>query len=362
MHTKHFLFICYLSSILLINACSSFTNIDFTKSRKLNEAPEGDFSIIVIPDTQQYFGKSTKLEPNSQNELTNPVFEKQIKWIRDNIDNHKIVFVSHVGDIVDINNNSQWSLAQKFMNSLHGEIPYGIAIGNHDMTSDGNSSLFQQYFPGSRFSDFDWYGGYFDDSSSLTHSGNNSNSYQLFTAEEIDFVILHLECNAPDDVLKWADSILNNHKNRFAIISTHMFLGPLEKPDTPEGFFDDPKGIMQWKKNHGKNGNSPQQMWDKLFSKHENLHLIFSGDQSRSNALNYKLIGNNGNTVHTILNDYMLSPGPLRIIRFKPKKNEIEVISYDITDNKIVKGTKTVPEKSSHNFKIDIDISEYLQK
>lgn len=360
MHSYPSLSIFCLFSVLLINACSSSTNINFKKSRELKEAPEGVFSMIVIPDTQQYFGKSTKLEPDSQNELTNPVFKTQIKWINDNIDRQKVVFVSHVGDIVDINNHSQWSLARNFMNSLHGKIPYGISVGNHDMTSDGNSSLFQQYFPVSRFSEFDWYGGYFNETSSLTHSSNNSNSYQLFTAEGIDFVILHLECNAPDNVLMWADKILNKHKNRFAIITTHMFLGPVEKPSTPEGFFNDSKGIMQWIKNHGENGNSPQQMWDNLFSKHKNIHLILSGDQSRSNALNHKLIGDSGNTVYAILSDYMLSPGPLRIIRFKKDKNEIDVISYNVNDNNIIGGTKTIPEKSSHNFTIDIDFSAYL--
>lgn len=362
MHRIHLPFTLLPILFLLLFGTSGCKNSDVTDSNELRNAPNGSFSLVVIPDTQQYFGENTKLEPESRNELTNPVFEKQVNWIIENKSSQKIEFVSHVGDIVDINNKEQWTLAREFMDVLHGEIPYGIAIGNHDMASDGNSSLFQKYFPASRFTEFDWYGGYFNEGSLPKHSGNNANSFQLFSAEGIDFIILHLECNAPDKVLTWADSILHNNKNRFAIISTHMFLGPMEKPKTDEGYYTDPKGVMQWSKNHGKSGNSPQQMWDKCFSNHGNLQMILCGDQSRTNAMYRQLRGNIGNTVHVILSDYMLTPGPLRIYRFNIENSEIEVITYDAPNQKIVEQTNTVPEKISHNFKIDIDFSDYLTR
>src|SRR5690606_21799936 len=107
----------------------------------------------------------------------------------------------------------------------------------------------------------------------------------LFSAEGLDFVFLHLECNAPDDVLAWADEVLERHPDRHALVTTHMDLGPLEKPTQNRGYFDDPKGRMRWVKIHGPRGNSPQQMWDKCFRKHKHLVAIFSGDQSRTTAM-----------------------------------------------------------------------------
>ncbi len=64
-----------------------------------------------------------------------------------------------------------------------------------------------------------------------------------------------------------------------------MSLGPLYKPAKSDGYFTDPKGLMQWIKRHEERGNSPQQMWDKCFSKHANLRAVFSGDQSRPQSL-----------------------------------------------------------------------------
>ncbi len=110
----------------------------------LPPAPEGAFSIVVIPDTQQYRGRGTKAEPESQAPLTNAVFEAYVEWTVSNLDRQRIVFVSHVGDIVDINNRDQWAVARRCMDRLHGRVRYGISVGNHDMTGDGDSSLFQE--------------------------------------------------------------------------------------------------------------------------------------------------------------------------------------------------------------------------
>ena len=221
---------------------------DKSRADELPAAPEGTFSIVVIPDTQHYRGRGTKSQPNSQNPLTNPTFDAWTDWVAENLKQQRIVLVSHVGDIVDKNNREQWTVARRCMDKLHGKVPYGISVGNHDMSSDGNSLLFQEAFPRSRFEGFDWYGGCFaSPSGKPAVSGNNANSVQLFEAEGMKFVALHLECNAPDDVLAWADLVLKKLSNRRALITTHMGLGPLETPKTPRDFFDAPKGRMKWK-------------------------------------------------------------------------------------------------------------------
>ena len=132
---------------------------------------------------------------------------------------------------------------------------------------------------------------------------NNANSWQTFCAGGIDFIIVHLECNAPDDVLEWAGNILDNHPGLRAIVTTHMYLGPLEKPQKPEDYYDAPKGRMRWKKCHGSAGNTPQQMWDKCFRKHKNLSMILCGDQSRTQAFYQCSTGDAGNAVHEVLSD-----------------------------------------------------------
>ncbi len=249
---------------------------------ELAAAPAGSFSIAVIPDTQRY-------RPAKEDDQAweNPTFEAYTSWIAANVERQRIVFVSHVGDIVNLNERPQWKVARHCMDQLHGCVAYGISVGNHDMVSSGDSSLFQEFFPKSRFVEFDWYGGAYGATpdSTVTVSVNNANSFQLFSAEGLRFVLVYLECNAPDDVLDWASELLRKHSDRRAIITTHMGLGPRDRPQNARDYFDAPKGRMTWKKCHGERGNTPQQMWDKCFRRHSNVFMICCGDQSRTQAL-----------------------------------------------------------------------------
>ena len=324
-------------------------------------AADGSFSIVVIPDTQKYRQSKAEPEPEAKPKLINPVFEAHTRWIVENLDRQRIVFVSHVGDIVDKNIPEQWDVARRCMDMLHGRVPYGISVGNHDMTRAGNSSLFQQYFPQSRYKDFAWYGGTFKgEESTRRRSCNNANSFQLFSAEGLDFVFLHLECNAPDNVLAWADGVLESHANRRALVTTHMCLGPLNYPQKPRDYYDAPKGRMAWKKCHGKRGNTPQQMWDKCFSKHKNLFMIFCGDQSRTQAMRSIEQGTHGNPVHAVLSDYGING--LRIYNFRPRENLIAVKTYNPISGKLCESTRFVPDRAQHQFSLTYDMSRQNSK
>lgn len=320
------------------------TYVCYPLSDTLDIAPKESFTIAVMSDTQLYSKIDINLKSASEEELKNDVFDSQTQWIIDNIDEQNIVFISHAGDVVDRNHESQWDVAIKYLDRLHGKIPYGISLGNHDMTSRGDTHLFQKYFPSSRFEVFDWYGGSFE---------NNTNSYQLISSNDIDIILLHIECNAPDRVLEWANSILEEYSNRLAIVTTHMFLGPEELPVQDLDYFDKPKGIMKWHKTFGEEGNSPQQLWDKCFKKHENIKMILCGDQSRTNVLYQKYLGKNGNLVHVFLSDYNLNRGGgLRLYRFLPLENKMNVITYNTIDKTVVEKTKITPVSSAHNFTI----------
>ena len=296
---------------------------------ELPPAPEGSFSIIVLPDTQTY----AAIKPD--------VFHAETQWIVDNIEKQRILFVSHVGDIVDDNLPEQWKVAREAMDRLHGRVPYGFSVGNHDMKSDGDCSLFKKYFPASRFGEFDWYVGEYK---------GNANSCQLFSFEGLDFVILHLECNAPDDVLAWADGMLERYASRRAIVTTHMYLGPRDKPKEPRDYFDAPKGRMLWAKRHGSRGNSPEAMWEKCFRKHANLFMICCGDQSRTQTMHRTVRGLNDNQVHEVLCDY--HEGSLRVYRFIPSEAKIKAWTYRPQQGELCQGTKIVPDVDEHHFSL----------
>ncbi len=359
---------CLASGLLLDCAPAA------ARAPRLGAAPAGSFSIVMLSDTQGYLGRGTKLQPDSDIPTENPVFDAETQWVVDNIKTQKIAFVTHGGDIVDRNNNAQWQLARHYLDRLHGIVPYGLVVGNHDMTAAGDSSLFQTYFPAARFRNFSWYGGTFTGEDGHPEiSGNNANSYETFAAGGVRFVILHVECNAPDDVLHWVDSVLDRYPDRFGIVVTHMFLGPVQDPGNDEDENTLPKGVMEWKKRHGALGNTPQQMWDKSFRHHENLRLILSGDQSTPNAAYLRMTGDRGNVVHALLSDYSTndhghivnSPhddhagkhgGGIRIYRFLPSKDEIDVITFDAMTKEIIEKTDAVPDGNAHNFVIHVNL------
>src|SRR5690606_30756398 len=101
---------------------------------------------------------------------TQSIFEAEVGWILESREQQNIVFVSHVGDIVnEYGSDDEWKIARKNMLKLRGEIPFGFSVGNHDMRSSGESKKFQNSFPASLFEDEEWYGGQIK---------NNANSFQ----------------------------------------------------------------------------------------------------------------------------------------------------------------------------------------
>lgn len=343
----------------IITICAVFC-ADRTNAAEFPAAPDGTFSIAVIPDTQHYRNSATDSSVAGEQTVTNAVFEAYVDWIAENVVRQRIVFATHVGDIVDVNSEEQWSVARQMMDRLYGTVPYGISVGNHDMVRSGDSTLFQKFFPASRFEEFGWYGGCFHSPPGRSEiSGNNANSFQIFSAEALDFIILHLECNAPDDVLAWADTVLERHADRRAMITTHMGLGPRDKPKVADDFFKAPKGRMTWKKCHGERGNSPQQMWDKCFRKHPSLFLICCGDQSRTQAMHQSSTGDEGNIVHEVLSDYG-SHGQ-RVMRFLPGQNRIEVRTWNPGTDEFCTATQIVVDSNQHQFDLPYTMTVHLK-
>jgi hypothetical protein len=302
----------------------------------LSPVDRESFTLAVLPDTQQYANR----DPDG--------FIAMTQWIVDHRDEQRIVFCSHVGDVVRrFDSSEEWAVAQAAMSRLDATVPYAISVGNKDMDEEsGDASWFCETFPPRRFSAFGWYGG---------HCRENADSFQTFEAGGHRFLILHLECNAPDDVLAWADRVMTEHPDHRVIVTTHMFLGPLDKPRGKDGYFSDPRGVARWSKCHGLAGNSPQQMWDKCLSRHGNLFLILCGDQSRVQTMHVELTGVRHNRVHVCLCDYYGAPeGWLRLLRFSPAQHHLDVVTYGAISQALCEGTRLVPDRRLHQFTLEL--------
>jgi hypothetical protein len=247
----------------------------------------------VLPDTQYYHGKNSW------------IFENQTKWIVENKEVLNIVFVTHLGDLVDdYESIDEWKNANSSMSILDEVIPYGVLPGNHDGLEDGsNLTNYYKYFPADRYIDQSWYGG--------AYQNTNSNNYQLFSAGKIDFLIFHIQYKPSDDVLAWASGVIDQHPSRRVIVSTHDFVQGY-------GFYSNSRSEI------GKN------MWEKLVKPHaDQIFLVLSGhyeDEDRITSLE------NVYYVHQLLSDYQDRPnggnGWLRIINFSTLTDEISIKTF----------------------------------
>jgi hypothetical protein len=261
--------------------------------------------MVVLPDTQYYSQQRPEL------------FFAQTNWIRQNRDKENIVFVMHVGDLVQSHSRrpSEWKVADEAMAVLDGAVPYGIAIGNHDYDSKealnmGVATTYLQYFnPEIRFKDQPGYGG---------SSPNRLNSYHLLSAGGIDFAILFLEMNPPDEALEWARGVLARLPNRSVIVVMHSYLLGID-------------GIGRDNR-HRQGGNSGEMIWDKLIRSQPRIMMVVCGHVGR--AEEYHQISHNdaGKPVLEMLTDYQRRPnggdGWLRLIRFVPSRREIQMRTY----------------------------------
>ena len=129
------------------------------------ESAEASFSIVLLPDTQNYSEKYAD------------TYTAQTLWVRQQVKQDNIKFVVHLGDIVQTSTKmAEWENADRAMRLLDGVVPYSIAPGNHDMVvKTRDTTLYNQYYSPERFADQPWYGGHMNET--------NDNNFCFFRGQ-----------------------------------------------------------------------------------------------------------------------------------------------------------------------------------
>jgi hypothetical protein len=139
-----------------------------------------------------------------------------------------------------------------------------------------------------------------------------------------DWIILALEFGPRDEVVAWANKILDAHPDRLGILVTHAYLFRNHVR------YDHTAG-KQRASPHG-SGNDGEELWQKLVRKHANMMLVFSGHVA-TGGLGYLVSeGDHGNTVHQLMVDYESrrggGSGYLRLVEVLPDGKSVQVKSY----------------------------------
>jgi hypothetical protein len=262
------------------------------RGRELPGVAADDFTLIALPDTQ------------NESQYYPAVFTSQTQWIVDNRSTENIVFVTHLGDIVNTaDSNTQWNNADAAMDLLDApDVFYSVGPGNHDLPLYTATSLYPTYFGTSRFADKSYYGGSYD--------GDNYNNYSLFSASGMDFILINLQYDPTAAMLAWADSLLKVNADRRGIVASHSILN-VNNAFTSEG----------------------TAIFDAL-KDNANLFLMLCGHMySSSDGAAYREeAGDDGHIIHIMLADYQDFPsggnGYMRILRFSPPDDKVYATTY----------------------------------
>jgi len=268
------------------------------------------FSVIVLPDTQNYVKGEGAAEK----------FLAQTKWIKENVKALNIKAVIHEGDITDDNSPGQWAKAKASLALLDGVIAWVPCVGNHDIGHNGPAtSLLSEYFPEAELAKARGWGG--------KMPGADCFWYE-FEGGGQSYLILSLNLGPSDAMLEWADGIIASHPDHQVIMVTHEYVGKdgaLSTKDTTKN------ATAYGKHADGSSRNPGQDVWEKHVRKHKNYLMVLNGHYDGIAARN-AMKGDHGNTVHQMMANYQYSPGGgngfLRILRFLPDEKTCHVETY----------------------------------
>lgn len=189
------------------------------------------YKIAVLGDTQRY---SQIMDEGGEPDY----FTYQTQWVADNAASENIVFLTHVGDVIQ-DQASRWVYANASVSLIDGVIPYSITFGNHD---GGAPNV----FGAARYNSYPWYEG---------ASANDLCHAQTFTAGGITFLHINLRHSPTAADRTWAQGIINAHPGKPTIISTHGYMA-----DNSPG--------------RANNGNN---IWNDLVEPNAQVFMVFCG-------------------------------------------------------------------------------------
>ncbi len=180
------------------------------------------------------------------------------------------------------------------------KLPFAVVPGNHDYDATwssvrfphgpfyaGGLTAFQSVFSDRSdfFRDKPWY--------VASHDGG-ADSAQIFTAGGYRFLHIGLQFDPPNDSLDWAASVIHKFSGVPTIVSTHDYIDPagarLAGPIVDNHAIDP------------EHNNTPQMVWDKFISQHDQIFMVLCGHRSaqgRHTARNRA-----GHEVYELLSDY----------------------------------------------------------
>ncbi len=314
---------------------------------------DGEYTLAIQGDTQMYLSMakdgdgdtiyvdgSSEINPNY--DKTSNLMYKNNTWLVENKDNLNLQFLMHVGDLTDFMNYDAWAtkgvaemnLGLSYMDILtNGGVNWSMARGNHDGgdTADRLAAWDSGYNANKYGTNVAGYYG---------EEANMRNVYYTFEVNETKYMVVVLDLEPSDDALAWAKSVIDANQDRQVIVTTHVFL--------------DDQGELETSKMCGE--NTGVGIWEKLVSKCPNIVMVLSGHSDPVDIIRKPLIGDNGNTVWSVVVDESTlnfsgnrQVGVLALMKFSADGKKVAFSYYSPSEGKLY--------RSTNQFEIELDLS-----
>ena len=265
------------------------------------------FSIVMLPDTQNYVDYTRQQAAGFALDSSELYFEQMENIAsRGRSNDGNVVFVASVGDVwqhatetVDLDHREKgfgrlndgnpdvpWEVTEETLTFeiptavagyrllSQAEIPFGVAPGNHaydaawretpqDVHVGGLVNFIDAFGQNSEFfQDQPWY---------ISGFNQGTSSGQTFTGGGYRFLHLAFEMQPSDDVLAWAQTVIDENPGMPTIISTHDFLNPAgERAPNPR---------LDLTVTEPEEHNSAEQVWEKFIRRNDQVFMVLSGHQ-----------------------------------------------------------------------------------
>lgn len=230
------------------------------------------FTIAVLGDTQGYVDDTKNVADQSRTQG----FINQVEWILTNRADDNIKFVSHVGDVVEHNTDTEWARSRLALDRMFTatDLAWSVNLGNHDMAPGTiNGAKYLENFGPQKFANSPWYGG---SDLGFRSSGLGHNSFQIVGPPSRQYLHLNIEVNADDQAISWAQNVIDAHLGMPTMLSTHEFLNDQRSGSHPQSDSDTVSVIRSPQmKFIGK--NSATRLWEKLIAPNNQIFLTFNG-------------------------------------------------------------------------------------
>ena len=275
--------------------CGSRANdwIDYDKTQYeflYDENGEADYwSMVFIPDIQNLVtGKYTKF------------WYDMADWIAANVKTENIQHVIGAGDSTWSNQAAEYKYARNGFDKFASLVSWSNMIGNHDYvwsSTSRDSTNYNTYFGSdyitSTYANYTYQASYNDE---YDISGTE-NSYYTFNVNGEHWMILQLEYYPRQEVLTWANEIIEEYPNYNIILTTHSYL---------DGQGDYAKDSMNYTSEDanvgGGLGESTEEIWNDVITSHDNVKMVLCGHSTNgSGAIVTKEVKNDAGSDVTAL-------------------------------------------------------------